>query len=190
MVPVNVIRSLAVGTVALVGLVGALFIAGESLGDPGGWQGLLLTIGWAAPMAALVLLATFRPALAARVLPWAVAAVAVLVLADAATGLLDRSGPTASIAVFVVAVPCGLLGRSRAAEAGLLVLGTAAVQVVATLAQYSQQRTDGSGPTLGAALASSTGVLVVPLLVLAALLLLVAELERHETHHPHLHALS
>lgn len=29
MVPVNVIRSLAVGTVALVGLVGALFIAGE-----------------------------------------------------------------------------------------------------------------------------------------------------------------
>jgi hypothetical protein len=190
MVIVNLFRSLAVGTVALLGLVGALFIAGEGLSDPGGWQGLLLTIGWAAPMAALVLLAIFRPALAARVLPWALAAVAVLVLADAATGLLDRSGPVGAIAMFVVAVPCGLLGRRRAAEAGLLVLGAAALQLVATLAQYSHERTGDSGPTLGHALAGSTGILVVPLLVLAALLLLVAQLERHDAHHRHVGALT
>ena len=87
-------------------------------------------------------------------------------------------------------VPVNVIRSLAVGTVALLVLGTAAVQVVATLAQYSQQRTDGSGPDLGAALASSTGVLVVPLLVLAALLLLVAELERHETHHPHLHALS
>jgi hypothetical protein len=190
MVIVNVIRSLAVGTVTLLGLVGALFIAGEGLSDPGGRQGLLLTVGWVAPMAVLVLLAVLRPAVAARVLPWALAAVAALVLADAATGLLDRSGPAGAVAMFVVAVPCGLLGRRRAAEAGVLVLGAAALQLVTALAQYSRERTGGSGPALGDALAGSTGILVVPLFVLAALLLLTALLERHDTHRRHVGAVT
>lgn len=184
---VRMSRVLSVGMVAVLGLIAALFVGGESLDDPGGWKGLGLLVAWAVPMGALVLLAIRRPRLAARVLPWVLAAAGVVVLVDVLTSLFDRSGPAATVVVLVVAVPCGLLGIHRAGEAGSLVLGAAGLQLVAVVAQFTRHR-GGEGPSFAHELTSSDGVTVVPLLVCAALLLLTALLERRAAHHRHLHA--
>lgn len=188
MVATKVFRVLAVGAVGLFGLVGALFVAGEGLSDPGGWKGVALTASWGVPMAALVLLALRRPETASRVLPWMLAAAGLLAVAEATSSLLDRNGPGAAIVMFVVAVPCGLLGLRKAAEAGALVLGAAGLQLLVVAAQYSRRSGD-PGPSLGDALSDSTGVIVVPLLVCAGLLLLTALLERVASGHGHLHVL-
>ena len=187
MVVTKVFRMLAVGVTALFGLVGALFVAGEVVTDPGGWKGIALVASWGVPMAALALLALLRPDAASRVLPWALAVVGVLALVDAATGVLERGGPVSTIAMFVVAVPCGLLGLRKAGEAGLLVLGAASLQLLTAVAQHAR-RADDSDPSLAHALGGSAGVTVVPLLVCATLLLLTAALEGRTGHRRHLHA--
>lgn len=187
MVATKVIRIIAVGVTALFGLMGALFIAGEGLTDPGGWKGVALVASWGVPMAVLVLLALLRPEIASRVLPWALAVVGVLVLVDASTGVLEHGGPVSTVAMFVVAIPCGLLGLHKAGEAGLLVLGAASLQLLAAVAQHAR-RADDSGPSLAHALGGSSGVLVAPLLVCATLLLLTAALEGRAGRHGHLHA--
>lgn len=186
MVVTKVFRMLAVGVTALFGLVGALFVAGEGLTDPGGWTGVALVVSWGVPMAALVLLTLLRPDVASRVLPWALAFVGVLALVDAATGLLEHGGPVSTIAMFVVAVPCGLLGLHKAGEAGLLVLGAAFLQLLGAVAQHAWRAGD-SGPSLAHALGGSAGVTVVPLLVCATLLLLTAALEGRTGQRRHLH---
>ena len=155
----KVIRVLAVGVTALFGLVGALFVAGEGHTDPGGWTGVALVVSWGLPMAALVLLALLRPDAASRVLPWALA---------------------------FVAVPCGLLGLHKAGEAGLLVLGAAFLQLLGAVAQHARRAGD-SVPSLAHALGGSAGVMVVPLLVCATLLLVAAVLQGRTGHHGHLH---
>ena len=177
-------RGLAIGVVAALGLFGALFVAGETLADPGGWQAVGLVAAWAVPMAALVLLALRRPAIAGRLLPWALGVASVLLLVDAAGAYPRDTGPVGTITMFAVAVPCGLLGLHRALRAGMLLLAAAAVQLVGTLVERGR-----AGSPLRAALGGSTGALVVPLLVCAALLLLTAVLERYDAHHPHAHAL-
>jgi hypothetical protein len=174
------VRGLAVGIVAALGLLGALFVAGETLDDPGGWEGVGLVAAWAVPMVALVVLVLRWPAVAGRLLPWALAVAGVLLLVDAAGAYPRDTGPVGTITMFAVAVPCGLLGARRAFEAGVLVLGAAAVQFAAAMVERGR-----SGAPLGQVLGGSTGVLVVPFLVCAALLLLTAFLERYDAHHPH-----
>lgn len=178
-------RVLAVGFVAALGLFGALFVAGETISDPGGWQGVALVAAWAVPMLVLVVLALRLPAAAARVLPWALLVAGVLMLLDAAGAYPRDAGPVGTITMFAVVVPCGLLGLQRAFLAGTLVLAAGAVQLGAALVERGR-----SGAPLGHVLGGSTGALVVPFLVCAVLLLLTAALERHDAHHPHLHAIT
>ena len=177
-------RGLAIAVVAALGLFGALFVAGETLADPGGWQGVGLVAAWAVPLVALVALVLRRPAVAARFLPWALVVASVILLVDAAGAYSRDTGPVGTIAMFVVAVPCGLLGLHQALRAGTLLLTAAAVQLVGTLVERGR-----AGSPLRAALGGSTGALVVPLVVCAALLLLTAVLERYDARHPHVHAL-
>jgi hypothetical protein len=180
----RVVRGLAVGIVAAFGLLGALFVAGETFSDPGGWAAVGLVAAWGVPMLALVLLVLRRPELAARVLPWALLVASVSLLVDAAGAYPRDTGPVGTISMFAVAVPCGLLGLRRAFEAGLLVLGAAVVQLGASVVERGR-----TGASLREVLGGSTGALVVPFLVCAALLLLTALLERYDVHHPHVRAL-
>jgi hypothetical protein len=180
----RVVRGIAVGIVATFGLLGALFVAGETFSDPGGWAAVGLVAAWGVPMAALVVLVLRRPSLAARVLPWALLVAGVSLLVDAAGAYPRDTGPVGTITMFAVAVPCGLLGLHRAFQAGLLVLVAAAVQLGASVVERGR-----TGASLGAVLGGSTGVLVVPFLVCAALLLLTAVLERYDARHPHVRAL-
>lgn len=180
----RVVRVLAVGTVAVLGLFGTLFVAGETLADPGGWQGLALVAAWLVPMTALVLLVLVRTELAGRVLPWALLIASVLLLVDAAGAYGPRAGPVGTITMFAVAVPSGLLGLRHALRAGTLVLAAGGVQLVGTLVERGR-----AGSPLREALGGSTGALVVPLLVCAAFLLLTAVLERYDARHPRVRAL-
>lgn len=172
---VGVLRALSVTLVALVGLFGAAFIAAESLTDPGGGRGALLVTSWAIPLSALALVSLLKPALAARVLPVVLGFVGALSLIDAYVGVVDHDawGPVGAIAVFAVAVPCGLLGLHRATAAGWLLLAAAGIQLLARLSQIDLS----AGPSGGGALGGSSGALVMPLAVLGVLFLLVGASE-------------
>jgi hypothetical protein len=176
----RVLRSVAVGLVALFGIVAGLFIAGETFTDPGGWEAMVLTAAWAVPLIALSVMALMRPGLGSRMLPIVLAVVAGWVVVDSLAHVIDRDawGPVGSISMFAVVVPCGLLGVHRAAEAGWLVLAGAAAELVATVASMDR----AGGQSLWSAFGGSTGVMVLPFLVLGVLFLAVAAAERWTGH--------
>jgi hypothetical protein len=180
------VRVVAVVLVAVWGVFGTLFVNGEVLSDPGGWKGVGVAALWDVPLLGLSWLALRRPVDAARVLPVVLAVVGALVLVDAIGEFVDKDrwGPVDTLALFVVAVPCGLLGVHRAGRAGLLLLFTAATTLVSTVAGMDRS----GGQTFREALGGSTGVQLVPFLLLAVLFLTADMLERAHEHvgHPHL----
>ena len=176
----RLLRIVAVTLVALFGIAVGLFIAGETFIDPGGWEAVVLTAAWAVPLVALSVMALVWPRPSSTVLPLVLAVVAGWVMVDSLAHLIDRDTwrPVGSISMFAVMVPCGLLGAHRAAEAGWLLLAGAAAQFVATVASMDR----AGGQSLWSAFGGSTGVMVLPFLVLAALFLAVAAAERWTGH--------
>lgn len=172
----RVLRTIAVTLVALVGIVASLFIGGEAFTDPGGWKAVLLITAWALPLVVLSVMALLWPDLSSKVLPVVLAVVAGWVIVDSLARMIDRDtwGPVGTIAMFAVLIPCGLLGVHRAAEAGWLLLVGVAAQFAATVASMDR----AGGQSLGSAFGGSTGVMVLPFLVLTALFLGVAAAER------------
>ncbi|WIY00770.1 hypothetical protein QRX60_43075 [Amycolatopsis mongoliensis] len=116
----RVLRYVAFGVLMAFAAFGALFIVGETMLDPGGAPGVLLTLSWSVPMAVLTFCAARWPRAAAGVLTVVAVAVALFVVADALFGF--RAGPAAFIAGFAVAVPLGVLGLRRPVRAGWLLL--------------------------------------------------------------------
>ena len=112
--------------------------------------------------------------------PVVLALVAGWVIVDGLARVIDRDawGPVGAVSMFAVLVPCGLLGVHRAAEAGWLMLAGAAAQFVATVASIDR----AGGQSLWSALGGSTGVMVLPFLVLATVFLAVAAAERWTGH--------
>ena len=176
----RVLRVIAVTLVALFGIVAGLFIAGEAFTDPGGWKAVLLITAWAVPMVVLSVMALVWPDLSSKVFPVVLAVVAGFVIVDGLAHMIDRDtwGPVGMISMFAVLIPCGLLGVHRAAEAGWLLLVGAGAQFAATGASMDR----AGGQSLWSALGGSTGVLVLPFLLLAALFLAVAAAERWTGH--------
>lgn len=177
----RVLHIITVALVALFGLGAAAFIAGETFDDPGGWRAAVLVAAWALPLVALTTVALFWPDLGMKVLPAALAVVAAVVLIDAFTHFVntDRWGPVDTIAIFAVAIPCGVLGARRTVAAGWLLLAGGAVQIVLSFARFAGHE----GPGFRAALGGSSGAMVLPYLVLGALFLAVAAAERTATGH-------
>lgn len=109
---------------------GALFLAGETIDDPGGWAAVGLIAAWAVPVVALGLLAWRRPDLAVRIFAGLTAGVVVMsvwfaVDADAWQSVEQGNGPVRAVVSFAVAaalVPLGL-HRPRITGALLLVVG-------------------------------------------------------------------
>jgi hypothetical protein len=167
---------LSVTLVLLLGLGAAIFIAGETFDDPGGWKAVLLVSAWVIPLLALSLLALLWPDLATKVLVGAVIVVGAFAVVDSFTGFIDRDvwGPVDTIALFAVAVPCGLLGARRASAAGWLLLTGFAVQMLVSFGRMGE----GAGEGLRSTLGGSAGALVFPLLAMGLLFLVVAESER------------
>ncbi len=105
----------------------ALFIAGDTFTDPGGWAAVGYIAMWAVPMAVLAALAWFRPSLATIV--FAALMVGMLGLyvwsavADEAWAEFEDSvGPARTIVAFAIAAPLALLGWKRPFAAGVMLL--------------------------------------------------------------------
>jgi hypothetical protein len=175
----NLAQGAGVALVGVVGVAGALFAAGEILADPGGWEAVGLVAAWGVPLIGLSILALRRPERAGRVLTTLLVLGGGLVLASALGGWLDRDrwGPVDTLALFAVAIPCGLLGVHLARRAGLSLLAASALQMGATLVGMDRE----GGQSIGSALGGSRGVLVLPYLVVALFFLLASLLEGHRS---------
>lgn len=157
----KVLRYVAFTLMALFGLLGGLFVAGEAFADPGGWRAVAMTAAWVLPLIALSVFALRRPAAAGPVFVGATALVVLFTLADSAFGIIPRgTGPVVAVVAFAIGVALAFLGLHRAELAGLLM-------VVAGLAQLTATRGHLGG---------SSGVVVLPILVVGLLFLLAGAL--------------
>ncbi|MGH3364079.1 MAG: hypothetical protein ACRDOW_05060 [Nocardioidaceae bacterium] len=179
----SVLRYVAFTLMALFGLLGGLFVAGYAFEDPGGRAALGMTALWVVPVVALCVFALRRPTAAGTVLVGVTATVAAFTLLDSFVGVIPRDdlGPVAAIVVFALGVVLAFLGLHRAALAGLLMVAISLAQLGATtMLVIVGAGGTGEGPGTGAMLTTSSGVVVVPLLVVGALFL-VAGAMAHES---------
>ena len=122
--------ALILGVLVSVALV--LFIGGEMLSDPGGWQGVGWLAAWLVPSLGLAIFALLAPRLAYTVLVIAVvvviaAAFGSMFLADAVWAFEDTHGPVNLIVQIGLLMPLVALGRAMPRQAGwLIVLAIAA----------------------------------------------------------------
>ena len=151
---------------AFAGFVG-LILVGYTIADVGGWDAVGLIALVVVPLALLCLLAYARPSVAVPVL-------AVGALAPIAFGVMylldydrwsaweDQHGPLSLVLLMAVAAPLAVLGLSRPAAAGSLMLAAALVPVLL--------ETIGAGSDWARPL--SIGLVIVPGVVSAVLFLL------------------
>lgn len=179
----KILTYIAFTLMALFGLLGGAFVLGEVFSDPGGWTAVWVSALWVVPLAGLSLFALLRPESAATVLVVVTAVVALFTLADSLVGVIPRDswGPVAAIVVFALGVALAFLGLHRALLAGSLMMGIALVQLVATLAGTA---VNAAGDGAGAGFGGSSGVVVLPLLVVGALFV---EAGRMQGDHLHWH---
>ena len=139
-------------TAACTAVIG-LFLAGETIADPGGWQAVGLIALWLVPLAVLAGLAWYQPG-------WGAAALAVLLAGAIAAagwyaadpsgwiGYENQHGPVRAVISFILLLPAGLAGwrRPLTGAALLLILGLAPVIITAAAAHLSASFTAISSP--------------------------------------------
>ena len=184
----KIVRWVAFALMVVFGVVGGLFVLGETFADPGGWEAVVRSALWVVPVVALSLFALLRPNMAVAPLVAVTALVVVFSLADAAFGIVPRDdwGPVTAIALFAIGVTLAFLGLHRAGLAGLLMLVAAFGQLMAVMIGGVVSRAgDGSGP--GPALGGSSGAVIVPVMAAGALFVVAAIIARESppaTHPP------
>jgi hypothetical protein len=179
----KVLRYGAFTLMTLFGLLGGLFVAGYAFDDPGGWPAVAMTALWVVPLVALSVFAVRSPAAAGPVFVGATAVAVLFTLADSALGIIPRDdwGPVAAIAVFAIAVALAFLGLHRAVLAGLLLVAIGLAQLAATVMGVAIHVSgDGEGPGPGAMLGGSSGVVILPILLVGLLFLFAGSLD-HES---------
>jgi hypothetical protein len=117
----------------------ALFIAGDTFTDPGGWVAVGYVALWAVPIALLAALAWFRPSLATIVFAGLIVGMFGLfvwsaIAADAWSEYEDSVGPVRTIVAFAIAAPLALLGWKRPFAAGVMLLLLAVPSAILTAA--------------------------------------------------------
>ena len=116
-----------------------LFLAGDTIADPGGWLAAGLIALWLAPLAALAVLAWWQPGWATAVLAVLLAgavALAIWYAADPAgwSTYENRHGPIRVVVSFVLLLPAALTGWRRPLTGAVLLLVLALAPVVITAA--------------------------------------------------------
>jgi hypothetical protein len=167
----TVLRYTAFGVTVLVGVLGGTFIVAETMTDPGGAAGALLSAAWTLPTAVLAVYALARPRPAAAALTVVAFAVATFVGLDAVLDIVpkDEVGPVGAIAVFAIGVAVGCLGLRRPAPAGALLALVAAANLAGILGRMLETQ-----ESIRHAFGGSSGAAAVLVLVLGALFLLAA----------------
>jgi hypothetical protein len=165
----RVLRRSGLALMALFTVFITLFIAGEALVDPGGWEGVGMIASWVLPIAGLAALAWYRPGAATivlAVLTGVIVLVSVWYALDSGgwRSFEDDIGPVRAVATFVVQAPLALLGWKRPRAAGTLLVIVGVVPVL-----ISGLGTQGWGVAAGSLFAlSSPGVVSGILYLLAA----------------------
>lgn len=140
-----ILRRAGAGLVGFSSAFFAVFLAGETLGDPGGWEAAGLIAAWLVPVVALGLLAWRRPRWAVPVLGILTLAVAALslwwALDPALRSLENRVGPLTAVAMLIVTIPLSILGWRRTVDAGIMLLTLGAAPAL-----FSMLRVGGGGP--------------------------------------------
>lgn len=171
----SVLRRTTLVLTALFAAGGLLFALGYAFEDPGGAVAVLLAVAVVVPLAALTLLAVLRRRIAGVVLTVAVVLYALWGVISVFVDLVEA--PDIPVLALVLALPIAVIGLTYPLRAGCLLLGVAAVPVLSVAARLARE-SGPEGPGLRDLLGSSSGVVVVPLLVLAVLLLVSGALDR------------
>lgn len=174
----RVLKWIAFTFMVLFGLLGGLFIAGYAFEDPGGWDAVVMTAGWVLPMLALVAYALVRKEAAGPVFIVVTAFVGLSAVLDSLLSVVPRDdwGPVLAISVFSLGVALAFLGLYRTSLAGLLMVVLAVVQMAGMVLGQLVRGGFADGPGLGAMLGGSSGVVVLPLLVVGVLFLFAGSL--------------
>ncbi|WP_122260923.1 hypothetical protein [Ornithinimicrobium cerasi] len=175
-VTARILRWSAAGVLLLVAVLGAVFAAGYAAQDQSVLFTTVAAAAWVVAAGALGWLALRGTGLAVPTLLAVTVAVAVVAVLDARFDLFARNtrGPVMTVAVLALFVPLALLGLRRATEAGLMLLLVGAVQLLSS--GLLQSVADGE-PQWGRLLAGSSGVVVIPALLGAALLLVAGRVD-------------
>lgn len=163
----SILRRVALILTLLFGGGGLLFGLGYAWADLAPWQALLVTAAVVVPLGLLVVLGVRSASMAVKVLWVGVVAFALWGLV---TLFVDIDLPTIPFIALILAVPIAVVGLRFATRAGELMLGVVAVPLVLVLIRLFTER-GPEGPRFGDLLGGSTGVVVVPLVLLAALFL-------------------
>ncbi len=184
----RILRNTAFSVMLIVGVVGGMFVAGYAFADLSTWAAIGSTAGWLVPAVLLCLLALTAYSAVPTVFVVLTGLVAAFTLLDSSVGVVDRDalGPVAAIGVFALAVPLAFLGLRRASLAGLLLLGLGVAQLAATAVGFVGEWRDRGGPGLGHLLMTSSGVVVLPLLLVGTLFLLAGGLAHQSMRFWHL----
>lgn len=169
----RILRYGAFAAMVLFGLLGAAFVAGETFDDPGGWAAVGMTAAWLLPLACLSALAVRRPAAAGPVFVVITALASLFTVADSALDIVPRDelGPVAAIVMFALGVSLAFLGLRRPLLAGFLMVVGGLAQLAANLIVVAVRAT-GDAPGPGSVLGGSSGVVIVPLLVVGLMFVL------------------
>ena len=171
--PAMSLKYLAFVLMTLAGLLGGIFAAGYAFSDLDTPQ----AIGTTAPWVVLAIVLSVFAYRSRTIAPWVLAALTAFTFVrtpiESALGQVEREGPFAAIWLLVLGVALGFLGLHHPRLAGGLLAALAASQLVALLA-----RPDRSDAGLGALLGTSSGVVVLPVLVVAVLFLVAGAMDR------------
>lgn len=164
----TVLRRAALVLTALFAVGGLLFALGYAWQDMDRWMALLTTLALAVPLIGLTWFAWRRPEPATKVLIGLIVLFAAYAVIT--TVFVERPDlPVVPIIALIIALPLAVVGERHALRAGVLLVALTAVPVYELVFRMIR---DTSGPPLGDLLGGSTGAVVVPLLVFAALFLL------------------
>ncbi len=157
----------------LFGVVGGMFVAGYAFEDLSTWAAVGSTAAWLVPVLVLVVVALRARGRAPAVFVTLTVLVAGLTLLDSSVGIVGPAGrgPAAAIGVFGLGVAMAFLGLYRSLLAGLLLMVLGAAQLAATAIAFLGEWQAGGGPGTVHLLTTSSGVVVLPLLVCGALYL-------------------
>jgi len=183
----RVLQVLASGLLILLALGGGLFAAGYAISDLPLLPVILGISIWALAAAGLGWLALRRTGVAVPTLLAVSVAVAALAVIDGRFDLFNRNtnGPVMTLIILAVVVPVALLGLRRATEAGLMLLLIGLTQLLGSGILHG----GGEGAMWRPALGGSAGVIVLPILLAALLLLLAGRLDHERVSFwPHRHS--
>ena len=149
----RVLLWVAFGFLAAFGLLGSLFIIGETMSDPGGVSGVLMVMLWLVPMAVASTVCLVWPRVGRWVGLGCVALVATLWLwyaldQDWWRTLMDDRGPVIGIVTFALGLPLACLGLHLPRLAGALLLVAGAIPLLAVFGQTATSATIAGIPFL------------------------------------------